>query len=174
MPATRKRTRHIKQVATALKAPKTNDSNAKVQAKHVEGLIRILNTAIQQLDGSAIPDADLHREVAVELHQLQTHLSKTHTELQALWTPSYTIKLASQAEIQERILQLKEALSQTITDLTLRLLVVVLTSGAQAQLSIVQRINSAAHEHDGLVRDHNALYVVPRGVNASRRNVCRV
>ncbi|KAG8755204.1 hypothetical protein FRC11_006192 [Ceratobasidium sp. 423] len=161
--------RHIKQVAVALKpsvlqAPKTNDSNAKDLAKHVEGLLGVLNTAILYLDGSAIANGGVYGEMLIELHQLQARLSDTYTKLQDLQASSYTTKLASQTEIRERILQLKEELSRTIVDLTLRLLILVLASGTQTQLTVVRGINSMtrrhnilAQDHTTLTRDHNAL-----------------
>ncbi|KAG8730471.1 hypothetical protein FRC11_006618, partial [Ceratobasidium sp. 423] len=154
--------RHIKQVAVALKpsmlqAPKTNDLNAQDLARHVEGLLGVLNTAILYLDGSGIANGGVYGEMLIELHQLQAHLSDTYTKLQDLQGSSYTTKLASQTEIRERILQLKEELSRTIVDLTLRLLILVLASGAQTQLTVVRRLNSMGRGHNALARDHDAL-----------------
>ncbi|CAE6418274.1 unnamed protein product [Rhizoctonia solani] len=154
--------RHIKQVAVALKssvlqAPKTNDLNARDLAKHIEGLLGVLNTALQHLQNSGLPKAGDHDDILVELGQLHTHLSDTHTKLQELQKFSYTTKLASQTEFRERILELKEELSRTIVNLTLRLLVLVLASGAQHQLVMQRRLNSSTREHNALSRDHNAL-----------------
>ncbi|KAG8708562.1 hypothetical protein FRC11_006365 [Ceratobasidium sp. 423] len=139
-----------------LQAPKTNDLNAQDLAKHVEGLLGVLNTAILYLDGSAIAKG-VYGEMLIELHQLQARLSDTYTKLQDLQASSYTTKLASQTEIRERILQLKEELSRTIVDLTLRLLILVLASGAQTQLTVVRRLNSMGRGHNALARDHDAL-----------------
>ncbi|CAE7204694.1 unnamed protein product [Rhizoctonia solani] len=117
--------RHIQQIAVALKpsvlqAPKTNDSSAQKLAKHIEGLLNTLNVPICHLNNSG---AGSHGDMLIELCRLQTHLSKIHTELQDIQSSQYTTKLASQTEIRDRILGLKEELSQTIVDLMVRLLV---------------------------------------------------
>ncbi|KAJ1305089.1 hypothetical protein OPQ81_000129 [Rhizoctonia solani] len=166
IPLARDVARHIRQVAIVLKpsilqAPKTNDSNARDLAKHVEGLLHVLNRAVQYLEDSGLAEAGL----PIVLKDLSStdyfitfsHLSDTYTQLQELQTSTYTTKLASQTEFRERILQLKEQLSRTIVDLTLRLLVIVLDSGAQNQLVMVRRLDFATREHNTLARNHNAL-----------------
>ncbi|KAH7338402.1 hypothetical protein B0J17DRAFT_755985 [Rhizoctonia solani] len=137
--------RHVRQIAVALKVPKTNDSSAQNLAKHVEGLLGVLNMAVRYLDHSEAPSSDADEDMLVELHQLHTHLSDTHT------------KLVSQTEFREDILKLKEELPRTIVDLTLRLLIVMLASGAQNQLVIAHRFNTVSHEHNALSREHNTL-----------------
>ncbi|CAE7169709.1 unnamed protein product [Rhizoctonia solani] len=151
--------RHIQQIAVSLKpsvlqAPKANDSSAQKLAKHVEGLLDTLNTAIQHLNNSG---ADVQGDMLIELCQLKTHLSKIHMELQDIQSSQYTTKLASQTEIRDRILCLKVELSQTIVDLMVRLLVTVLAFSAQNQLVIARRLDTTTHEHGALVREHNAL-----------------
>ncbi|CUA74493.1 hypothetical protein RSOLAG22IIIB_11250 [Rhizoctonia solani] len=154
--------RHIRQVVVSLKpsvlqAPKTNDSNAGELAKHVEGLLGAMNTAIRYLEGSEVASTSVSGYTLVELHQLHKHLSGTYTKLQGIQTASYTTKLASQTETREDILLLEKELSRTIVELTLRLLVAVLSTGAHHQLIIVQRIESTARKHKALARDHVAL-----------------
>ncbi|CAE7085229.1 unnamed protein product [Rhizoctonia solani] len=151
--------RHIQQIAVALKpsvlqAPKANDSSAQKLTKHVEGLLDTLNVAIQHLNFSG---AGAHENMLIEICGLQSRLSRVHTELQDIQSSQYTTKLASQTEIRERILGLKEDLSQMIVDLTLRLLIAVLDSSAHHQLVIVRRLDAAAREHRNLVQGHNAL-----------------
>ncbi|CAE7140263.1 unnamed protein product, partial [Rhizoctonia solani] len=151
--------RHIQQIAVAFKpsvlqAPKANDSSAQKLAKDVQGLLDTLNLAIQHLSQSG---AGTHGQIVVELCELQSHLSETYTKLQDIQTSQYTTKLVSQAEIRDQILGLKEGLSQTIVDLTLRLLVIVLNFNAHRQLVIVRRLNNTARHHSDLVREHNAL-----------------
>ncbi|CUA72065.1 hypothetical protein RSOLAG22IIIB_10036 [Rhizoctonia solani] len=111
--------RHIRQVTVALKpsvlqAPKSNDTSAKELANYLEGLLNVLDTALPYL-----PDTE-------ELDQLCDQLRNAHAELTSIQTSYYTTKFASQAEIRDRILQLKEEMSRTIVDLTLRLLAVTL------------------------------------------------
>ncbi|CAE6430152.1 unnamed protein product [Rhizoctonia solani] len=154
--------RHIRQVAVALKpwmlqAPKANDLDAQELAKHVEGLMDALNTAVQYLENSGVSKSGANGDVLEEIHQLHEHLSDTHAKLQELQTASYTTKLASQTEIREGILLLEKDLSRTIVELTLRLLVAVLATGAHNQLVIVQRLHSTARKHKTLARDHKTL-----------------
>ncbi|CAE7190789.1 unnamed protein product [Rhizoctonia solani] len=146
--------RHIQQIAVALKAPKANDSSAQKLAKHVEGLLDTLNVAIQHLNNSG---AGSREDMLIELCKLQSHLSKIHTELQDIQSSQYRTKLASQTEIRERILGLKEELSRTIVDLMVRLLVTVLDFSAQYQLVVARRLDTTTREHGALVREHNAL-----------------
>ncbi|CAE6443664.1 unnamed protein product [Rhizoctonia solani] len=166
--------RHIRQVAVALKpwvlqAPKANDLDAQELAKHVEGLMNALNTAVSYLENSGVSRSGANGNVLEEIHQLHTHLSDTHAKLQKLQTASYTTKLASQTEIREGILLLEKDLSRTIIELTLRLLVVVLSTGAHNQLVIVQRLHSTAREHKALVRDHKTLARKHNGLLRSQR-----
>ncbi|CAE7185642.1 unnamed protein product [Rhizoctonia solani] len=162
--------RHIQQIAIVLKpsvlqAPKTNDSSAQKLAKHVEGLLGTLNVAIQHLNNSG---AGSHENMLTEIYQFQTHLSKIHTELQEIQSSQYTTKLASQTEIRERILGLKEELSQNIVDLMVRLLVTVLDFSAQHQLVVMCRLNTTTREHGALLQEHNAL--VRRHVSLARKH----
>ncbi|KAG8730470.1 hypothetical protein FRC11_006617 [Ceratobasidium sp. 423] len=142
--------RHIQQVAIALKAPKDNDLNARELETRVGGLLGVLGTSIQQLERSS-------EGVHEELLQLQTHLTDTHTELQDIQNSRSTTKLVSQAEIRDRILYLKEELSGTIVDITLRLLAIVLAAGAQDRRITVRHFKSATHKHDILAQKHHTL-----------------
>ncbi|CAE7232934.1 unnamed protein product [Rhizoctonia solani] len=154
IPLARDVARHVQQIAIALKAPRTDDSSAQKLARHVQGLLDTLNVAIQHLNNSG---AGAHGEILIELCQLQSHLSKIHTGLPDIQDSQYTTKLASQTEIRDRILGLKEELSQTIVGLTLRLLVTVLDFTSHGQLVMVRRLDSTTREHGVLVRDHNTL-----------------
>ncbi|CUA74495.1 hypothetical protein RSOLAG22IIIB_11252 [Rhizoctonia solani] len=154
--------RHIRQVVVSLKpsvlqAPKTNDSNARELAKHVKGLLDVMNTAIRYLEGSEVSSTSVPGDTLAELQQFHNHLSDTYTKLQGIQTASYTTKLASQTETRGDILLLEKELSRTIVELTLRLLVAVLSTGAQNQLIVVQRIDSTVRKHKALARDHVAL-----------------
>ncbi|CAE7151713.1 unnamed protein product, partial [Rhizoctonia solani] len=151
--------RHIQQIAVALKpsvlqAPRTNDSSAQKLEKHVQGLLNTLNIATHHLNHSGV---GAHGDMFIELCELQTQLSETYVQLQDIQIFQYTTKLASQTEIRDRILGLKEELSQTIVDLTLRLLVTVLNSSAHHQLAVVHQLDATTRNHDALVREHNAL-----------------
>ncbi|EUC58833.1 transmembrane protein, putative [Rhizoctonia solani AG-3 Rhs1AP] len=113
--------RHIRQVTVALKpsvlqAPKNNDSSAKELANHVAGLLDVLDTALPYLDNTE------------ELEQLYNQLRDAHAELEDMQTSDYATKFASQTEIRERIMHMKEGMSRTVVDLTLRLLAVMLVS----------------------------------------------
>ncbi|KAF8714567.1 hypothetical protein RHS03_00340, partial [Rhizoctonia solani] len=154
--------KHVKQLIVALKpsvlqAPKTNDSDAQNLANRVKGLKDVLEIPIQYLEDSGVNAIGSYRDMLEELCGFQTLLSTTYTELQKIQESSYTNKLASQAEIRERIIHLKEELSRTIVDFTLRLLVIVLASSAQGQILITRRLNSAAREHKTLACKHGAL-----------------
>ncbi|KAF8754466.1 hypothetical protein RHS01_06107 [Rhizoctonia solani] len=154
--------KHVKQLIVALKpsvlqAPKTNDSEAQNLANRVKGLKDVLRIPIQYLEDSEVNAVGSHRDMLEEFCGFQTLLSTTYTELQKIQESSYTNKLASQAEIRERILHLKEELSRTVVDFTLRLLVIVLASSAQGQILITRRLNSAAREHKTLACKHGAL-----------------
>ncbi|CUA73114.1 hypothetical protein RSOLAG22IIIB_10544 [Rhizoctonia solani] len=107
--------RHIRQVKVALKpsilqAPKTNDTSAKELASYLEGLLDVLDTALPYLRDTK------------ELDRLCDQLRDARAELMGIQTSDCTTKFASQAQIRDRILQLKEEMSCTIVDLTLRLL----------------------------------------------------
>ncbi|GAB1521117.1 hypothetical protein RhiTH_004208 [Rhizoctonia solani] len=119
--------KHVKRLIVALKAPKTNDSEAQNLANRVKGLKDVLRIPIQYLEDSEVNAVGSHRDMLEEFCGFQTLLSTTYTELQKIQESSYTNKLASQAEIRERILHLKEELSRTVVDFTLRLLVIVCT-----------------------------------------------
>ncbi|QRW20651.1 hypothetical protein RhiXN_05640 [Rhizoctonia solani] len=149
--------KHVKQLIVALKAPKTNDSDAQNLANQVKGLKDVLEIPIQHLEDSGVNAVGPYRDMLEELCEFQTLLSTTYTELQKIQESSYTNKLASQAEIRERILHLKEELSRTIADFTLRLLVIMLASSAQGQILVTRHLNSAAQEHKSLVRKHDIL-----------------
>ncbi|KAL5634173.1 hypothetical protein ACGC1H_006116 [Rhizoctonia solani] len=144
--------RHIRQVAVALKAPKANNSNAQELAKHVEGLIDALNIAVPYLENSGVFGTGVNGDFLTEIQQLHAHLSAAHTRLQELQAPSYITKLASQAEIREGILLLEKELTRTIVELTLRLLVAVLATGAQNQLVIIQHLDTIEQEYSALLR----------------------
>ncbi|KAF8686501.1 hypothetical protein RHS04_00332 [Rhizoctonia solani] len=154
--------KHVKQLIVALKpsvlqAPKTNDSDAQNLANRVKGLKDVLEIPIQYLEDSEVNAVGPYRDMLEELCGFQTLLSTTYTELQKIQESSYTNKLASQAEIRERITHLKEELSRTIVDFTLRLLVIVLASSAQGQFLVTRHLNSAAREHKSLARKHDIL-----------------
>ncbi|EUC58837.1 hypothetical protein RSOL_280940, partial [Rhizoctonia solani AG-3 Rhs1AP] len=113
--------RHIHRVTVALKssilqAPKNNDSSAKELANHVAELLDVLDTALPYLEDTE------------ELEQLYNQLRDAHVELESMQTSDYTTKFASQTEIRDRIIHLKEDISRTAMDLTLRLLAVMLVS----------------------------------------------
>ncbi|KEP46607.1 hypothetical protein V565_189920, partial [Rhizoctonia solani 123E] len=110
--------RHIHQVTVALKpsilqAPRNNDSSAKGLGNHVAGLLDVLDTALPYLEDTE------------ELEQLYNQLRDAHAELEDIQTSDYTTKFASQTEIRDRIIHLKEEMSRTVVDLTLRLLAVM-------------------------------------------------
>ncbi|CAE6449424.1 unnamed protein product, partial [Rhizoctonia solani] len=123
---------HIHQITVALKAPKDNDSSAKDLADHLAGLLDVLGTALPYLNNAA------------ELVQFCSRLQDTHSELESIQTSQYTTKLASQTQIRDRILQLKEEVFRIMTDLTLRLLVITLADS----------MHDRQHTHKALARTH--------------------
>ncbi|KDN34484.1 hypothetical protein RSAG8_12422, partial [Rhizoctonia solani AG-8 WAC10335] len=135
--------RHIHQVTVALKpsvfqAPKDNDASAKELANHVAGLLDVLDTALSYLKDTE------------ELDRLCDQLRTAHAELESMQSSDYTTKLASQTQIQDRIIQLKEEMSRTIMDLTLRLLAATLVSRSRDRQRTRQALARAERAERGL------------------------
>ncbi|CAE6414669.1 unnamed protein product [Rhizoctonia solani] len=125
---------------SVLQAPKENDMSAKELAGHVMGLLDVLDTVLPCLDNAG------------ELNQLYGQLQDAHTELEDIQASRYKTKLASQTEIRDRILQLKEEITRAVSDLTLRLLVLTLASNMRERrrtrnlLIRTQRATTRSHQ----------------------------
>ncbi|CAE6430144.1 unnamed protein product [Rhizoctonia solani] len=148
---------HVKQLVSSLKTPKINDSNARDLANRVGGLSDVLDAVVRLLEGSGHTQASNHAHMVVELCQFQNRLSYIYSELQDIQLSRHFTKMASQTQIQERITGIKDELSRTIVDLTLRLLVAVLASGSNYQLESSRRFKSATREHTVLARRYGVL-----------------
>ncbi|KAG8746557.1 hypothetical protein FRC11_012665, partial [Ceratobasidium sp. 423] len=111
---------HIRKMAIALKpsvlqASKDNDTNAGELAEWVRQSMDVLNTAFEYMERVGFLETNDGSEVAaylVELQELQYHLLRVHTELQDMQNSQYSTKLASQSQIRDRIIELKEELWQ--------------------------------------------------------------
>ncbi|CAE7184902.1 unnamed protein product [Rhizoctonia solani] len=109
---------HIRKMAMALKpsvlqAPKDNDMSARELALCVKGLVDTLNTAFEYMERVGFCNMD--DEVAsylIELQALKGRLLQVYSELQAVQKSQYGIKLASQSQIRDRIIEIKEELWQ--------------------------------------------------------------
>ncbi|CAE6534874.1 unnamed protein product, partial [Rhizoctonia solani] len=130
---------HIHQITVALKAPKDNDSSAKELADHLAGLLDVLDTVLLCLNNTE------------QLEGFRSQLRDAHAELKSILEAQYTTKLASQTQIQDRIVQLREGISRAVQDLTLRLLVV--------------SISGSMHDHQ---RTRKALTRTQRTVTCHR------
>ncbi|EUC57286.1 hypothetical protein RSOL_217020 [Rhizoctonia solani AG-3 Rhs1AP] len=148
---------HVKQLVSSLKTPKINDSNAQDLANRVRRLSHVLDAAVRLLKAPGHTQASKHAHMVAELCQFQSRLSCIYSELQVIQLSRHFTKMASQTQIQERITGIKDELSRTIVDLTLRLLVAVLASGSNYQLESSRRFKSATREHAVLARRYGVL-----------------
>ncbi|CUA72061.1 hypothetical protein RSOLAG22IIIB_10032 [Rhizoctonia solani] len=147
--------RHVKETMVALKpsvlqAPKANDSSAKHLEDHVAGLLNALDTALPMIDQNE------------ELDRLCDLLRDAHAELVRIRTSHYTEKLASQAQIRDRIIQLKEDMAGAIVDITLRLLLITLAGSMrerQRTRRAIMRANKAAVQTRRTVARHQSALV---------------
>ncbi|CAE6503386.1 unnamed protein product [Rhizoctonia solani] len=148
--------RHIRQVTVALKpsalqAPKSNDASAKELASYLEGLLDVLDTALPYL-----PDTE-------ELDRLCDQLRDVHAELMGIQTSGSTTKFISQSEIRDQILHLKEEISRTIVDLTLRLLaatLVILARDCQQTRKALARSEQRLSRSNQRIGELERLYQV--------------
>ncbi|CUA72062.1 hypothetical protein RSOLAG22IIIB_10033 [Rhizoctonia solani] len=170
--------RHIRQVTVSLKpsvlqAPKTNDMSAKELASYLEGLLNVLDTALPYLTDTK------------ELDRLCDQLRAAHAELMGIQTSGSTTKFISQTEIRDQILQLKEEMSRTIVDLTLRLLAATLVILARDRQQIRKaearseqrlshsnrRIGELERLYQGLQRQGGTHEVIPQRYTDEHRIV---
>ncbi|CAE6492705.1 unnamed protein product, partial [Rhizoctonia solani] len=152
---------HIHQVTAALKpsvlqAPKNNDSNAKELAEHILRLLEVLDTAFPYLHD------------ARELDRLCSQLRDALAQLESIQTSQYSNKLASQVQIQDHIVQLKEGISRTVAHLTLWLSVVTLTESTRDR----QRTRKVlARTHQTITQYQDALMRVEERFAISDRRI---
>ncbi|KAL5635246.1 hypothetical protein ACGC1H_003068 [Rhizoctonia solani] len=136
--------RHIHQITVALKAPKTNDLGAKELADQVAGLLDVLDAALPHLDNTA------------ELDALYDRLKTAHAELESIQTSEYMTKLASQNRIRDQIAKLKEEMSRTVTDLTLRLLLITLAGNMRDSSTLLRTRKLTISTHKTTLRTQRA------------------
>ncbi|KAG8685174.1 hypothetical protein FRC11_010990 [Ceratobasidium sp. 423] len=169
---------HVRKMATALKpsvlqAPKDNDTSARELAKCVKQLVDALDRASEYIDKTGFLEMDGSDEVLghlVELDKLRDHLSQVHSELQAIQDVQYSTKLASQSQIRNRILELKEELWQNniqISAYTHAILMHVYYATAQAQRDTRHDLGQRIRTLD---RDCRSLAVQVKAVHAMRKN----
>ncbi|KAH7338404.1 hypothetical protein B0J17DRAFT_706744 [Rhizoctonia solani] len=149
--------RHVQHAVSSLKVPNENDLSAQILTNRIEALVDVVNTAFRQLDRARLIQAGTRDRMVIELLRLQSHLADASVELHDIQNSQYLAKFASQAQIQERIIQLKEELSHTLVDTTLRLLVDVLAFNTDKQLEVAHPFNSTACQHHVLLRKYNTF-----------------
>ncbi|KAG8737600.1 hypothetical protein FRC10_008028 [Ceratobasidium sp. 414] len=113
VPAVGNAARVLSELAKSLKAPKTNDENAREQVGLIERYGKMLETISDRM--SQLEETDFSAESWALFQEFDEYLANASCELQTLQNESLVVKFTSQAEIKHSLdAKREEILSRTL------------------------------------------------------------